>query len=36
MRRTALSLATKMGLALLLSKSALLTTYGQPDGEDPS
>jgi hypothetical protein len=36
MRRSALLLATPMGLALLLSEAALIITYGQPDGEEPS
>jgi hypothetical protein len=36
MRRTAILLATTMGLALLLSEAALAITYGQPNSEDPS
>jgi hypothetical protein len=36
MRRTALLLATTMGLALMLPESALAGTYGQPNSEDPS
>jgi hypothetical protein len=37
MRRSALFLATPMGLlALPLHEAALVITYGQSDGEDPS
>jgi hypothetical protein len=36
MRRTALSLAPTMGLALMLSEAALAIPYGQPNSEDSS